>query len=123
MNGVQIPLRDGKWLAGDISLPRGSDRFPAILIMTPYSRKNIGAALPDKALEVELPDQSNYAVVIVDWRGFFGSKAAKGLLPVGLPQHGKDGYDVIEWIAKQPWSNGKVGMWGPSGRAHPVFGG
>ncbi|HEB51401.1 MAG TPA: CocE/NonD family hydrolase [Desulfobulbus sp.] len=111
MDGVRIPLRDGKALAADIYLPQRQGKFPTILIITPYNRKLMGAALPDPKLKGTLFfDREEYAIAIVDWRGFFGSKDARssGAKP------GKDGYDVVEWIAAQPWSNGRVGMWGPS---------
>jgi uncharacterized protein len=55
-------------------------------------------------------DSSNYVFVIVDWRGFYGSAAAA----IPQPNRGEDGYDVIDWIALQPWCNGNVGTWGPS---------
>lgn len=55
-------------------------------------------------------ESSSYAWVIVDWRGFYASASAA----VPSPKRGEDGYDVIDWIVAQPWSNGKVGTWGPS---------
>ncbi|MEM7199498.1 MAG: CocE/NonD family hydrolase [Planctomycetota bacterium] len=112
--GVEIPLRDGKSLVADIWLPARGERYPTVLMMTPYGRKKIGGALPDPDSELDLPDQEHYAYVLVDWRGFFDSKPAAGRRPATMADHGKDGYDVVEWIAKQEWSNGKVGMWGPS---------
>jgi len=114
LTDLKIPLRDGKWLAADVWLPKGGTRHPAILIMTPYNRKLVGAPLPDPEAELDLPDKSNYAYVLVDWRGFFGSRSAKKYLGGGMVQNGKDGYDVVEWIAEQSWSDGKVAMWGPS---------
>ena len=38
------------------------------------------------------------------------------------PAEATDGYDVIEWLAKQPWSNVQVGMWGTSFAAHAQAG-
>lgn len=112
MLGVAIPMSDGKSLMADIFLPASEGRFPTIYIHTPYNRQYGGAPLPDELLATELLDREHYAYVIVDWRGFFGSKkAAEGVKRI---DHGQDGYDVIEWIAKQSWSNGKVGMWGIS---------
>src|SRR5205085_7359652 len=52
-----------------------------------------------------------YIFVFVDWRGFYGSASAAYS---GSPGHGEDGYDVVEWIAQQPWSNQKIGTWGAS---------
>lgn len=107
---VTIPMRDGAALAADVFLPRQAGRHPTILIMTPYNRAYLAAALPDPTLKTRLFARDLYAYVVVDWRGFYGSKAAtfkKGAL-------GEDGYDTVEWIAGQPWSDGKVGMWGKS---------
>ena len=115
LDEVEVPLRDGKHLAADVSLPRSEGPFPTILIMTPYNRKLIGASLPDPQTEPVLPDLKNFALVVADWRGLFGSKRAKrGLARATMKQHGKDGCDVVEWIAEQSWSDGKVAMWGPS---------
>jgi len=111
---VRIPMRDGKFLAADVLLPAAEGQFPTIFIHTPYKRENAAAPLPDSPFLKELLAREHYAYVITDWRGFFGSKeAATGLRPT-TTLHGRDGYDAIEWIAKQPWSNGKVGMWGHS---------
>jgi predicted acyl esterase len=115
---VKIPMRDGKKLAADVFLPSGKEgegKFPTILIMTPYNRKLLAAAIPAAAMKSKLIDREHYAFVIVDWRGFYGSKDAGG--EPGKAQsdlRGKDGYDTVEWIAKQKWSDGKVGMWGSS---------
>jgi predicted acyl esterase len=102
-----IPMRDGKKLAADIYVPSTPGIYPVILVQTPYNRlyyrihQPLGlGSLPD------LP----YALVVVDWRGFYGSASAM----VATPDRGKDGYDVVEWIATQTWSNGKIGTWGPS---------
>ncbi len=48
--------------------------------------------------------------MIVDWRGFYGSSDAA----IDAPNYGEDGYDCVEWIAQQGWSNAKIGMWGIS---------
>jgi uncharacterized protein len=105
---VSIPMRDGKNLAADVYLPSGCSQCPVILIQTPYNRTLYRWSLP-LGVGVNLA-ASNYAFVIVDWRGFWGSAAAA----VAQPKRGEDGYDVIEWITQQSWSDGKVGTWGPS---------
>jgi predicted acyl esterase len=110
--GVAIPMRDGEALIADIYLPAKPGRYPTILVQTPYNRVRLGAALPDDSARERLFDRDHYAVVVLDWRGFYDSKAArKGDL---RPQIGKDGFDAVEWIARQPWSDGKIGTWGPS---------
>ena len=61
-----------------------------------------------------LKDREHYAYLVMDWRGFYASKkAAKGVARVGSLR-GRDGYDIVEWIAAQSWSNGRVGTWGGS---------
>lgn len=103
-----IPMRDGKRLAADIHRPNSVDTFPTVLVMTPYNRQAfrlIGLPLVDFDI-----DSSDYAFVIVDWRCFYGSQDACG----GSATNGEDGYDVIDWIKNQSWSDGKIGTWGPS---------
>lgn len=101
-----IPMRDGKKLAADIYRPNTTDTFPTILVMTPYNRLAFRNGLPLIGIQLTT---SNYAFVVVDWRCFYGSASA-----CPPDNNGEDGYDVIDWIANQPWSDGKVGTWGPS---------
>lgn len=105
---VSIPMRDGKSLAADIYIPAGCTSCPSILIQTPYNKNLFRNGLPLGILQNL--NSSNYSWVVVDWRGFYGSSAAA----VAQPDRGQDGYDVIEWISAQNWSNQKIGTWGPS---------
>ncbi|HRE73345.1 MAG TPA: CocE/NonD family hydrolase [Flavobacteriales bacterium] len=103
-----IPMRDGKKLAADVYIPIGCTSCPTILIQTPYNRLLYRFGLP---LGVgQQIDNSPYVYVIVDWRGFYGSSSAM----IASPNRGQDGYDVVDWISQQSWSDGKVGTWGPS---------
>lgn len=103
-----IPMSDGKKLAADVYIPAGCSSCPTILIQTPYNRLLYHSGLP---LDIGLNlNAGNYNFVIVDWRCFHGSAAAC----VTTPDRGQDGYEVIQWITSQPWSNGQVGTWGPS---------
>lgn len=105
-----IPMSDGKKLAADVYIPQGTTQKPVILVQTPYNRllyRIVGLPL---GVDMDL-DNSPYIFVIVDWRGFYGSAAAK--YP-GAPDNGTDGFHVVEWIAQQSWSNDKIGTWGPS---------
>ena len=102
-------MRDGKALAADVYLPPEPGRYPTILIQTPYNRKAFRTA----AMRWDgrgIIARERYAYVILDWRGYFDSKPAA----VRRPDHGRDGYDAVEWIAAQEWSDGKVGTWGAS---------
>ena len=103
-----IPMSDGRKLAADVYIPPGCSSCPTILIQTPYNRLFYHLGLP-LGIGLNL-NSSNYIFVIVDWRCFYGSAAAC----VTTPDRGQDGYDVIQWITSQPWSNGRVGTWGPS---------
>ncbi|KAF0246786.1 MAG: acylase and [Planctomycetota bacterium] len=119
---VQIPMRDGKWLAADVYLPAKEGKYPCVLVQTPYNKKHMGTVMTlanvpagetgrgsTNDMKV-LMDREHYAYVFVDWRGFYGSKAATK----PMAKRGLDGYDCVEWIAGQAWSDGKVGTWGGS---------
>lgn len=103
-----IPMRDGKMLAADIYIPTSISTGPVILIQTPYNRLFYRYSLP-LGIGTNI-NNCNYIFVIADWRGFYGSAAAM----TANPNRGQDGYDIVEWIATQTWSNGKIGTWGPS---------
>lgn len=98
-----IPMRDGQYLAADFYPGRPFTRKPTILIQTPYNKNLYRGQNP-----LFSPDK--YHVVIVDMRGFYGSLAA------AVPGYdlGFDGYECVEWIAKQAWSDGKIGTYGGS---------
>lgn len=108
---IAIPMRDGARLAADLFLPQGYSKekspegLPVILITTPYDRTRENAA----GYWRECFLRNGYAFVAQDMRGMHGSAAAGR----GTSRHG-DGYDTVEWIAGQPWCNGKVGMIGYS---------
>lgn len=105
---VSIEMRDGKFLAADVYVPDADYARPTILIQTPYNKFYYRYSLPlNVGLDIA---NSPYNFVIVDWRGFYGSASAA---VVGM-NRGEDGYDVIDWIVAQEWSDGKVGTWGAS---------
>jgi putative CocE/NonD family hydrolase len=101
---VRVPLRDGIHLDANVFYPAGGTRYPAILIRTPYGK---GADFPPGYTSFI---QHGYAVVLQDVRGRYGSEGVFD----ALNQEGPDGYDTLNWIAAQPWSDGKVGMIGGS---------
>jgi hypothetical protein len=109
---ISIPTRDGKMLAADLYALDTTKALPVILIQTPYNknfyRTRIG--VPEAGGSSFPYDSLHYNYVVLDWRGRFGSKDAE----VPGYDRGLDGYDAVEWIAKQRWCNGKVGTWGPS---------
>jgi predicted acyl esterase len=105
-----VPMRDGVKLATDIHLPAGSGPFPVILERTPYDRVKQGAKAPRFV-------SAGYVFVVQDWRGLFKSEGKFNIDQLTGPQGGADGFDTVEWIARQPWSNGKVGVMGTSASA------
>ena len=101
---VPIPMRDGVHLAANVFLPSDTARVPAILVRTPYSKGD--GLTPNYRAFVE----HGYAMVIEDARGRYESEGVFD--PFG--HEPKDGDDTLNWIARQPWSDGKVGMLGGS---------
>lgn len=109
---MEIPVRDGAHLAADLYSTDTTTPKPVILIHTPYNKNfyRVGTQLPLQAGGSFPLDTAAFNYMIVDWRGFYGSKdAAEPGYDRGL-----DGYDAVEWIAAQRWCNGKVGTWGAS---------
>jgi predicted acyl esterase len=100
-----VPMRDGVHLATSIYLPEGEGPWPVILTRTPYGKDTMYGPATHKAYL-----KAGYARVVQDVRGKFKSEGKYAAFENDM----EDGYDAIEWIAKQPWSNGKVGMVGPS---------
>jgi putative CocE/NonD family hydrolase len=114
---VRIPVRDGLELSANLWLPlaregapTGETRVPAILEMIPY-RKDDWRWASDEARGQWLAARG-YAFCRLDIRGTGSSPGiAQGEYTA---DETSDGYDAVEWLAAQPWSNGTVGMWGIS---------
>lgn len=102
--GVKIPMRDGVKLNATLYKPDGQkDALPVILDLTPY----IGDTYHTRA---KYFSQHGYIYALVDCRGRGSSEGVFN----SMMQEAKDGYDLVEWLAKQPYSNGKITMWGGS---------
>ncbi len=97
------PMRDGVKLSTIIFLPDGTGPWPVVLIRTPYGKNSQTRANPEWT-------KRGFALVVQDCRGTFQSEGKYR----PFVDDGVDGYDTIEWISKQPWANGKVGMYGAS---------
>ncbi len=101
---LPVPMRDGVRLSANVFLPSEQGRVPAILIRTPYGKGT--DLIPNYQAFVD----HGYAVVIQDVRGRYESEGDFEQL-----HHEEDDADqTLNWIAKQSWSNGKVGMAGGS---------
>jgi putative CocE/NonD family hydrolase len=103
---VAVPMRDGVTLRADILLPSAEGKFPALIYRTPYGKH---FALKEyKTFEKAVA--RGYAVVVQDVRGRYASDGEF----VAYQNEGRDGFDTIEWAAKQPWCDGNVGTFGLS---------
>ena len=103
---VAVPMRDGVVLRADIHRPAGEGKFPVLVFRTPYGKHNAADSDGVHAKAVA----RGYAVVMQDVRGRYASDGHFD----PYRQEGADGYDTIEWAAKQPWSDGRVGTYGLS---------
>jgi putative CocE/NonD family hydrolase len=106
---VSVEMRDDVELATDIYRPRGAESCPTIVHRNPYDKSNAGsvAGLIVNPLDAV---QEGFAVVVQDTRGRFKSEGEWD----PFVHEAEDGYDTVEWAAEQPWSNGRVGVYGAS---------
>ena len=115
---VPVPMRDGVSLSANILLPKdkAQQKLPVILIRSPYTPSG---EVSEPLASTLLPHlvRSGYAVVIVNDRGTQWSEGSYQWLK-GANQ---DGSDILDWITRQTWSNGKVGTFGcsSSGESQP----
>jgi hypothetical protein len=127
---VMMPMRDGVRLATDIYRPKtASAKVPTIWVRTPYNFNywDVRNGVPSDMTAALTAVKRGYAYVVQNERGHFFSEGNYDIL--GSPQ---DGYDTLDWLSKQAWSNGKVGTTGCSSTAeyqmgvaslgHPAYG-
>lgn len=101
--GVKIPMRDGVTLNATLYKPKGSEPTPVIFTLTPYIADSYHARGYYFA-------RHGYAFALVDCRGRGNSQG--NFEP--FVHEGQDAYDIVEWLATQPWCDGSVSMWGGS---------
>jgi uncharacterized protein len=104
---MTMTTRDGVKLAANVFLPVGPGPFPTVLSRTPYLKDALGDLAGYSAQKYT---DAGYAFVMQDVRG---KGHSEGFYEAFIPDL-EDGYDTVEWVAKQPWSNGKIGMVGAS---------
>ncbi|MCS2609501.1 CocE/NonD family hydrolase [Halomonas dongshanensis] len=112
IENLWIPLADGTRLAARVWLPVDAEDnpVPAILEYLPY-RKRDGTAVRDELTHPYFAGHG-YACIRVDMRG---NGESDGLMEDEYaPQEQADALEVIDWIARQPWCNGNLGMMGIS---------
>lgn len=106
-----IPLHDGVRIAYVVYRPNADGRYPTVMQYDPYVAA--GAGPNPTWLE------HGYAFIGVSVRGTGCSQGAFSFLDG--QSHGADGAEIVAWIARQPWSNGAVGLWGSSYPAHTAY--
>lgn len=100
---TEIPMRDGILTKATIIRPKTEGKYPVILSRTPYGRKVTAG-------DGERYAKRGYVFISQDVRGTGESKGAFD----PMVTERKDGYDSIDWISKQDWCDGNVGMIGAS---------
>jgi putative CocE/NonD family hydrolase len=112
---VMMAMRDGVRLATDIYRPKNAGKAPIIFSKTPYNFNywDVRNGVPRDVSSIIDTIKRGYAYVVQNERGHFFSEGNYDIL--GPPT--TDGYDAIEWMTRQPWSNGKVGTTGCSSTA------
>ena len=115
---VMVPMRDGVHLATDIYYPAGPDglrldgKWPTILVRTSYNKTATEwDDVPRHYVE------QGYVFILQDLRSRYKSEGDGRYYQTCNPWEGDDGYDTVEWIAAQPWSDERVGMMGSSHRS------
>jgi uncharacterized protein len=127
---VMMPMRDGVRLATDVYYPKNAaTKVPTVFVKTPYNFNywDVRNRVPSDMTTILNTIKRGYAYIGQNERGHFFSEGNYDILGPPIT----DGYDAMEWISKQPWSNGKVGTTGCSSTAewqpavaslgHPAF--
>ena len=112
---VMMPMRDGIRLATDIYRPKGEGKHPVVFSRTPYNFNTwVDGKMVNGPLQAAYEAVSRgYVYVVQNERGRFFSEGEWDILGTPIT----DGYDALEWMSKQKWSNGKVGLIGCSSTA------
>src|SRR6266550_1144835 len=119
---LMMPMPDGVRLATDIYIPKTADaskRVPVIFVRTPYNFNfwDIQNGVPADMTAALTAVKRGYAYVVQNERGHFFSEGNYDILGSKT-----DGYNTVDWLTKQPWSNGKVGTTGCSSTAEYQMG-
>lgn len=111
---VAVPMRDGANLLADVHRPTEPGRYPVLVAASPYPRQIQNTGAPLGFVEAGASDffvPRGYVHVIANCRGTSGSDGEFGFFD---GQERQNMYDLVEWAAEQPWSDGNVGMVGIS---------
>jgi putative CocE/NonD family hydrolase len=123
-----VPMRDGVKLAIDLYRPKEmsgkvtENKLPVLWMHTPYNRRTFASSAGSGVSGLYYPGAAaklvdyGYVVAVVDFRGVYASYGKNAGYNRGewMDAARMDAYDITEWLAMQPWSSGKIGMWGCS---------
>jgi len=104
---VPATMRDGTVLRANVYRPAGEGQWPVLLTRLPYGKD---FPLGNSVLDAAQVARRGYVVIVQDTRGRFASEGAW----TPMRNEALDSVDTIEWAARLPYSNGKVGMYGAS---------
>jgi putative CocE/NonD family hydrolase len=102
---VMVTMRDGTQLACTLFRPDAPGTYPGLLLRTPYRKPESG---------YERYVRAGFAVVTQDSRGRYASEGDWVPFTVEDTGDAEDGFDSVEWLAQQPWCNGRIGTLGAS---------
>ncbi|MCL1838758.1 MAG: CocE/NonD family hydrolase, partial [Propionibacteriaceae bacterium] len=105
---IRVQMSDGVTLATDVYRPQTRQQLPTLVQRTPYDKNSPSSA--NASVDVVRATAAGYAVVIQDVRGRYGSQGR--FEP--FVNEASDGAETLAWVRAQPWSNGVLGMIGPS---------
>lgn len=108
---VLIPMSDGTRLAANLLLPDGSGPVPAIVVYFPYLKDGPNGRGDIHVWQLHFAERG-YACLTVDIRGTGASDGTAA--PPNSSSEKEDAYELLAWIAAQPWCDGTTGMWGKS---------
>ena len=100
---VMVPMPDGVNLATDLYIPKSDKKVPVVLVRTTYNKDTMNVIQPFMA-------GKGVALAVQDTRGRYVSEGVSSV----FIDDSLDGYETVEWLAKQPWCNGRVGTAGIS---------
>ncbi len=105
---ILVPMRDGVKLSTDLYFPEGmTEKLPVIMIRTPYNK---GTYRREGSATYIFASQG-FVVAVQDVRSKYESEGGEYIVSAADT---RDGYDAVDWLAAEPWANGKVGSYGCS---------